>query len=161
MPPKPDLVFNTAPTAVETDHLSFNVQLSPTKPKQDLSHTTRPSAPIIKDWVSNFEKESETKVTQFVPSFAQSFEHVKSPRHSDQPIESTIPAATPVPYAPLTHSKPQTHRVPTAVLTQSKPVSNTAIRPLSAALPNFTVTRPRHAHQVITKFKSPKKAYNL
>nr|GEY39623.1 hypothetical protein [Tanacetum cinerariifolium] len=25
MPPKPDLVFNTAPTAVETDHLTFNV----------------------------------------------------------------------------------------------------------------------------------------
>nr|GEU56521.1 ribonuclease H-like domain-containing protein [Tanacetum cinerariifolium] len=36
MPPKPDLVFNTAPTAVETDHLAFNVQLSPTKPEQDM-----------------------------------------------------------------------------------------------------------------------------
>nr|GFA94712.1 hypothetical protein [Tanacetum cinerariifolium] len=30
MPPKRDLVFNTAPTAVETNHLTFNVQLSPT-----------------------------------------------------------------------------------------------------------------------------------
>nr|GEY42171.1 hypothetical protein [Tanacetum cinerariifolium] len=98
------LVFNIAPTAVETDHLSFNVQLSPTKPKQDLSHTTRPSAPIIKDWVSNFKEESETKVTQFVPSFAQSFEHVKSPRHFDQPIESTIPAATPVHASPKSNS---------------------------------------------------------
>nr|GFA92053.1 ribonuclease H-like domain-containing protein [Tanacetum cinerariifolium] len=49
MPPKPDLVFNTAPTTVETDHHAFNVQLSPTKPEQDLSHTTRPSAPIIED----------------------------------------------------------------------------------------------------------------
>nr|GFA66006.1 hypothetical protein [Tanacetum cinerariifolium] len=58
-------------------------------------------------------------------------------------------------YAPLTHSKPQKHRVPTAVLTQSKPVSNTTVRPVSAALPNFTVTRPRHAHQVVTKYKSP------
>nr|GFA77655.1 hypothetical protein [Tanacetum cinerariifolium] len=27
MPPKPDFVFNTAPTAVETDHPAFNVQL--------------------------------------------------------------------------------------------------------------------------------------
>nr|GFB53496.1 hypothetical protein [Tanacetum cinerariifolium] len=42
MSPKPDLVFNTIPTTVETDHLTFNVQLSPTKPEQDLSHTTRP-----------------------------------------------------------------------------------------------------------------------
>nr|GEW89071.1 ribonuclease H-like domain-containing protein [Tanacetum cinerariifolium]GEW89424.1 ribonuclease H-like domain-containing protein [Tanacetum cinerariifolium] len=67
MPPKPDLVFNTSPTAVETDHFSFDVQLSPTKP---------PKAP------------------QFVPSFAQSSKHVKSPRHSVRPIETTIPAAT-------------------------------------------------------------------
>nr|GEX11292.1 hypothetical protein [Tanacetum cinerariifolium] len=36
MPPKPDLVFNTAHTAVETDHSAFTVQLSPTKPEQDL-----------------------------------------------------------------------------------------------------------------------------
>nr|GEZ47675.1 putative retrotransposon protein [Tanacetum cinerariifolium] len=70
MPPKPDLVFNTAPTTVETDHLTFNVQLSPTKPEQDLSHTTRPNAPIIEDGVSDSEEEFETKVTQFVPSFA-------------------------------------------------------------------------------------------
>nr|GEV48647.1 hypothetical protein [Tanacetum cinerariifolium] len=47
--PKLDSVFNTAPTAIETDHHTFNVQLSPTKPEQDLSHTTRPSAPIIED----------------------------------------------------------------------------------------------------------------
>nr|GEV73917.1 retrovirus-related Pol polyprotein from transposon TNT 1-94 [Tanacetum cinerariifolium] len=183
MQPKPDLVFNTAPTAVETDHLTFNVQLSPTKPEQDLSHSTRPSAPIIKDWVSDSEEEPKTKAPQFVPSFAQSFEHVKTPRHSLQQIKTTIPAATPVPaspksnsigqrrnrkacfvcksvdhlikdcdyhtkkmaqptprnyanrghhkqYAPLTHSKPQKHRVPTVVLTQSKPVSNIVVRPV-------------------------------
>nr|GEY40312.1 putative ribonuclease H-like domain-containing protein [Tanacetum cinerariifolium] len=51
-------------------------------------------------------------------------------------------------YAPLTHSKPQKHMVPTTVLTQSKPVSNTVVRPVSAALPNIIVTRPRHAHHV-------------
>nr|GEU37631.1 putative ribonuclease H-like domain-containing protein [Tanacetum cinerariifolium] len=64
MPPKPDLVFNTAPTAVETDHHAFTFQLSLTKPEQDLSHTTRPSAPIIEDWISDFEDESETKAAQ-------------------------------------------------------------------------------------------------
>nr|GEZ84730.1 hypothetical protein [Tanacetum cinerariifolium] len=60
MPPKPDLVFHTASIAVETDHFAFNVQLSPTKPDQDLSHTNRPTAPIIEDWVSDSEDESET-----------------------------------------------------------------------------------------------------
>nr|GEV58270.1 hypothetical protein [Tanacetum cinerariifolium] len=49
MPPKPDLVFHNAPNDVETVHTAFNVELSPTKPDNDLSHTHRPSAPIIKD----------------------------------------------------------------------------------------------------------------
>nr|GEZ55307.1 ribonuclease H-like domain-containing protein [Tanacetum cinerariifolium] len=57
MPPKPDLLFNNAPNAVETDHPAFNVKLSPPKPDQDLSHTNRPSTPIIEDWVSNSEDE--------------------------------------------------------------------------------------------------------
>nr|GFA27688.1 hypothetical protein [Tanacetum cinerariifolium] len=79
MPHKPDLVFNTAPIPVETNHLAFNVQLSPTKPEQVLSYTSRPSAPIIEDWVSNFEEESEPKDSQqSVPSFAQT--NISPPR---------------------------------------------------------------------------------
>nr|GEX73140.1 hypothetical protein [Tanacetum cinerariifolium] len=57
MPPKPNLVFNNASTAVETNHLAFNVQLSPAKPDQDLTRTTRPTSPIIEDWVSDSEDE--------------------------------------------------------------------------------------------------------
>nr|GEV04857.1 retrovirus-related Pol polyprotein from transposon TNT 1-94 [Tanacetum cinerariifolium] len=60
MLPKPDLVFNTAPTTVETDHPTF-------------------TAP------------------QIVPSFLQSSEQVKSPRHSVKHVETTIPATTPKP----------------------------------------------------------------
>nr|GEV32613.1 ribonuclease H-like domain-containing protein [Tanacetum cinerariifolium] len=45
--------------------------------------------------------------------------------------------------------------VPAAVLTQYKPVSNTAVRPVSAAMPKFMVTRPRLAHPTVTKSKSP------
>nr|GFA36603.1 putative ribonuclease H-like domain-containing protein [Tanacetum cinerariifolium]GFA36746.1 putative ribonuclease H-like domain-containing protein [Tanacetum cinerariifolium] len=104
MPLKPDLVFNTAPTTVGTDHLAFNVQLSPTKPVQDLSHTTKPSAPIIEDWFSDSDIESEPKAPQFVPSFAQSSEHVKTPRHIVQQIETTIPVATPTPTSPKSNS---------------------------------------------------------
>nr|GEY04180.1 hypothetical protein [Tanacetum cinerariifolium] len=168
----------------------------------------RPSAPIIEDRVFDFEEESQTKVPQVVPSFAQSSEHVKSSRHSVKLIETLIPAATPAPtslktnssgkrrnkkacfvcksvdhlikdcnfhakkmtkptqrnhgnkgyntqYASLIHSKPKQHLVPTAVLTQSKPVLNTAVRPVSAARPNISVTRPRYAHHDFTKSKSP------
>nr|GFB65943.1 hypothetical protein [Tanacetum cinerariifolium] len=65
----PNLFFYTAPIAVETDHSAFTVQLSPTKHTQDLSHTNRPTTPIIEDWVSDSEDESETKAPQIVPSF--------------------------------------------------------------------------------------------
>nr|GFC66437.1 hypothetical protein [Tanacetum cinerariifolium] len=51
---------NFALMAFSSNSSSDN-ELSPPKPKQNLSHTSRPSAPIIKDWVSNSEEESETK----------------------------------------------------------------------------------------------------
>nr|GFA78689.1 hypothetical protein [Tanacetum cinerariifolium] len=82
IPPKPDLVFNNETNAVETIHPAFNVKLSPTEPNQDLSHTNRPSTPIIEDWVSDSEDESETKTPQNVLSFVQPTEQVKSLRPS-------------------------------------------------------------------------------
>nr|GFB26460.1 hypothetical protein [Tanacetum cinerariifolium] len=59
--------------------------LSPSKPTQDLSHTNRPTTPIIKDWVSDSEDESETKALQIVLSFVQSSKQMKTPRNSVQP----------------------------------------------------------------------------
>nr|GEU58973.1 putative ribonuclease H-like domain-containing protein [Tanacetum cinerariifolium] len=40
-------------------------------------------------------------------------------------------------YAPLTHQNPQKYMVPAAVLTQSKPVHITVVRPVSAAVPKL------------------------
>nr|GEZ62890.1 hypothetical protein [Tanacetum cinerariifolium] len=45
--------------------------------------------------------------------------------------------------------------VPAAVLTQSKPVSNTVVRHVSAVVPKFMVTQPRLTHPIVTKSKSP------
>nr|GEV07450.1 retrovirus-related Pol polyprotein from transposon TNT 1-94 [Tanacetum cinerariifolium] len=162
MPSKPNLVFHTAPIAVETDHSAFTVQLSPSKPAQDLSHTTRPLAPIIEDWVSDSEDESEPNDPQSVPSFVQSFEQVKTPRHSVQPVKAPILDATPKPTSPKSngsgkrknrktcfvcrsvdhlikdcdyHVKKKAQPTPRnyahRVLTQSKPVSIIAVRPIS------------------------------
>nr|GEU34816.1 putative reverse transcriptase domain-containing protein [Tanacetum cinerariifolium] len=158
--------------------------------------------------VSDSEDESETKAPQILPSFVQSSEQVKSPRHSVKHAETTIPATTPKPtsakptssgkkrnrkacfvcksmdhlikdydyhakkmaqptprnhahrsnhkkYSPLTHPNPQKHMVPAAVLIQSKPVSITAIRPVSTTVPKFSVTQPRHSKHFVTKSKSP------
>nr|GFC78445.1 hypothetical protein [Tanacetum cinerariifolium] len=93
MPPKPNLVFNNAPNNIETNHPAFNVKLSPTKPDNDLSHTHRPSAPIIEDWVPDSEDEYVTKTSQNVPSFVQPTSQVKYPRLSVTHVETSIPSA--------------------------------------------------------------------
>nr|GEV49146.1 ribonuclease H-like domain-containing protein [Tanacetum cinerariifolium] len=93
MPPKPDLVFHDAPNVNETDHTAFNVELSPIKPDIDLSHTYRPSAPIIEDWVSDSKDDSEAEIPQNTPSFVQTTKQVKPPRSSVKTVDNFIPAA--------------------------------------------------------------------
>nr|GEV09248.1 hypothetical protein [Tanacetum cinerariifolium] len=102
MLPKPDLVFHTPPSD-ENEHIAFNVQISPTKPEQDLSF--RPSAPIIENWVFDSEEDNMPHVSKDVPSFAQSYELVKSPRHSGQLFQAPIPVAPTVPLRSNPHSK--------------------------------------------------------
>nr|GEW33662.1 ribonuclease H-like domain-containing protein [Tanacetum cinerariifolium] len=67
---------------------------SPTKPNKDLSQLNMPSAPIIEDWVSdsNDESEGEHMPTQKAPSFVQTPEHVKTPRPFVKPVEHPISA---------------------------------------------------------------------
>nr|GEW64909.1 ribonuclease H-like domain-containing protein [Tanacetum cinerariifolium] len=50
------------------------------------------TAPIIKDWVSDSEDESEGEPmpTQKAPSFVHTYEHVKPPRPSIKPVEHPI-----------------------------------------------------------------------
>nr|GEY53481.1 ribonuclease H-like domain-containing protein [Tanacetum cinerariifolium] len=94
MPPKHDLVFYDAPTTNETVLTILNVKPSTTKPNTDLSQTHRPSAPLIKDWVSDSEDEyeGEPMLTQKALSFVQPSEHVKTPRPSVKPVEHHVPA---------------------------------------------------------------------
>nr|GEX68755.1 hypothetical protein [Tanacetum cinerariifolium] len=70
MPPKPNLVFNTTPLIVESDHSAFNVYLSPAKPTQAIPHTTESMTHIIEDWVSDSEDEYEPNDSQSVLSSA-------------------------------------------------------------------------------------------
>nr|GEY76708.1 hypothetical protein [Tanacetum cinerariifolium] len=98
-------------------------------------------------------------------------------RHYVQHVETSIPAATPKAsksknmaqptprnhahrghhkqYAPLTNTNPQKHLVLAAVLTLSKPLSITTVRPVSVDVPKIKVTRPIHASLIGTKSKSP------
>nr|GEV21881.1 copia protein [Tanacetum cinerariifolium] len=148
MPPKPDLVFNTAPTAVETNHPAFNhVEISiPTatpkpatpKPTSSVKIRNRKACVVCKS-LDHLIKDCAyhaKKMAQPTPR-----NHAHRGNHKQ--------------YAPLTHTNPQKHMVPASVLTQSKPISITADRPVSAAVPKIQVTRPRHAKPVVTKFNSP------
>nr|GEX65193.1 putative ribonuclease H-like domain-containing protein [Tanacetum cinerariifolium] len=177
MPPKHDLVFHDAPNVNTTVHTAFNVELSHIKPDTNLSHTHRPSAPIIKDWVSDSEDDYEAKLTHNVPSFVQPNEQVKTPRSSVKPVKTSILAnnhKTYIPkpksngnsrnhaqrgnhqqYARMTLLNPQRHVVPIAVLTKSKLVSLTAAREVTTAVSPNNVTRPRTVKTIVTKPHSP------
>nr|GEU74180.1 reverse transcriptase domain-containing protein [Tanacetum cinerariifolium] len=177
MPPKPDLIFNNAPNAVETDHPAFNVKLSPTNPDQDLSHTISSSVPIIEDWVSDSEDESETKTLQnkLIPKptsnrkrenrkacfVCKSLDHlIKDCDYHDKTMAQPIARnhahrGNNKHYAQMTVHTPQRHVVHAAVLTQSKPIPITAVRPVSTAVPKTSVTRPRHDKPIVTKTNSP------
>nr|GEX41328.1 retrovirus-related Pol polyprotein from transposon TNT 1-94 [Tanacetum cinerariifolium] len=183
MPPKPDLVFHDAPNVNEIDHTAFNVKLSPTKPDKSLSHTHRPSALIIEDWVFDSEDDSEAEIPQNTSSFVQPTEQVKPPRSSVKAVEISIPTANyktvisklkshgncrnrkacfdpctkgnHQQYARMKLLNPQRQVVPTTVLTKSKLVSITAARPVTAVVLKTYVTRPRPAKFVVTKPHSP------
>nr|GEV22761.1 putative ribonuclease H-like domain-containing protein [Tanacetum cinerariifolium] len=84
MPPKHDLVFTNDPTASESIANVFNMDFNTHKPSKDMSKTYRPDAPIVKDWISDFEYETEIESVpkQREPSFVKSTEYVKSTRES-------------------------------------------------------------------------------
>nr|GEV29429.1 retrovirus-related Pol polyprotein from transposon TNT 1-94 [Tanacetum cinerariifolium] len=151
MPPKPDLS------------------------EQALSYTTRRTSPIIEDWVSDSEDESKTNAPQIVSSFVHSSKTVKTPSHSVQQVETSIPAATPTSESPKSASsgkrrnrkacfmcKSVDHLIKdcdyhTKKMAQPTPrnYAHMAVRPVSAAMPKINVTQPRYAHLIVTKFKSP------
>nr|GEY54277.1 hypothetical protein [Tanacetum cinerariifolium] len=125
MPPKPELVFHHAPNVTETAHTAFNVELSPSKPNTNLSHTHRSSVPIIEDWISDLEDEYKAK----------KMDQTSVRKHAQR--------GNPQQYARMALPYPQKHVVLTAVLTKSKLVPITAARLVTVDVPKPIVTRPR------------------
>nr|GEV88097.1 uncharacterized mitochondrial protein AtMg00810-like [Tanacetum cinerariifolium] len=133
MPPKLDLVFHDSPNVTETVHTTFNVELSPPKPDKDLSH--RPSAPIIKDWVSDSEDDSEAKIPQNAPSFVQPTENkqvstVVSPNNLTRPRPAKTVVTKP-------HSPPRRH----VNRSQSPKPSNFSLKVTAAKAPMDNVVQ--------------------
>nr|GFA84126.1 ribonuclease H-like domain-containing protein [Tanacetum cinerariifolium] len=116
--------------------------LSPTKPEQDLS--SRPSAPIIKHWVSDSEEDDMPQVSKDVPSFAQKLDQRT---YASRDIHKQ--------YALVNHSKFPLHTVPAAVSPRSQSVLTTAVRTVSAVKPIFSMTRPKLASHTVSKSQTP------
>nr|GEZ27983.1 ribonuclease H-like domain-containing protein [Tanacetum cinerariifolium] len=102
-------------------------------------------------------------VTKDVPSFAQSPELVKSPRHSGLLSHPPMLVAPPVPLRTNSPSKGLRRTKKTcfvckssaATPPKSQPVLTTAARPVSAVKPYFSKARPNIASHAVSKSKSP------
>nr|GEZ51426.1 hypothetical protein [Tanacetum cinerariifolium] len=107
----------------------------------------RPSTPIIEDWVSDSEDDSEDEIPPNTPSFVQPITQVKTPRPSVKTLETFIPAANHKTVIPTPKSNGN-HRNRNAcfvsVLTKSKLVPITVARPVTAAFPK-PLGNPQHA----------------
>nr|GEW95443.1 ribonuclease H-like domain-containing protein [Tanacetum cinerariifolium] len=89
LPPKPDLVFTDDPNTSESVANMFNVESSTNKPSKDMSKPYRLDAPIVKDWIFDFEDETEIESVpkQREPSFVKSTEHVNTSRESVKKVK--------------------------------------------------------------------------
>nr|GEU59825.1 putative ribonuclease H-like domain-containing protein [Tanacetum cinerariifolium] len=157
---------NFALMAIPSSSSASDNELSLAKPAKDLSHITRSMPPIIEDWVSDTEDESEPNDPQNVLSFVQPTEHVKPYGHSDQPVEASILDSTPKLTSPKTNCSGKRKNKKTCfmcrsvdhlikdLLTKSKPVSVTAVRPISTDVSKIMKSRPRHAHSLNKKSNS-------
>nr|GEW50192.1 hypothetical protein [Tanacetum cinerariifolium] len=184
MPPKPDLVFNNSSNDVETDHPAFTVKLSPTKPENDLSYTHRPSASIIPIKQVQTPRLSVHNVETSIPS-ANSKTVIPKPTSNgnrgnrkaccvykslDHLIkdcdyhEKKMAQPTARNHAQRENYKdcarmslpnPHRHVVLAPILTQSKLVPITIVRPVTTAVLKTSVTRPRQAKTIVTKTNSP------
>nr|GEW21503.1 hypothetical protein [Tanacetum cinerariifolium] len=126
MPPKPDLVFNNAPNAVETDHPAFTVQLSPTKPDHDLPSVEHDETSIL---AATPEPASPKPTSNGKCMNRKACFVCKSLDHLIKYCNS--------------HEKKMAQPT-TAVVTQSKPVPITDARPVSTVVPKIK-GNPQHA----------------
>nr|GEV72348.1 retrovirus-related Pol polyprotein from transposon TNT 1-94 [Tanacetum cinerariifolium] len=153
MPPKPDLVFHTPPSD-ENEHLTFNVQLSPTKPEQDLS--SRPIAPPVPLRTHSPSKGlRRTKKTYFVCK-SETYLIKDCDFHARKLTQKSY-ASRDIHkhHAPMNHSKLPLHKVSAAAPSKSQPVLTVAARTVSAVKPQFSKTHPNIASYAMVNAAKP------
>nr|GEW87638.1 ribonuclease H-like domain-containing protein [Tanacetum cinerariifolium] len=162
LPLKPDLVFTDNPNASESLANVINVDSSKHKPIKDMSKTHRPDAPIIEEWISDSEDETEIESVpkQREPSFVKSTEHVKYFREIVMKVEHHKQAVNlrtnnHKSRVRMTHPHLNRNVVPTPVLTRSRLVSLNAARLVPTAVTQSTVKSTWPIKHVVNKAHSP------
>nr|GFC42865.1 hypothetical protein [Tanacetum cinerariifolium] len=138
-----------------------------------------PSAPIIKDWISDSKEDDMPQPPMLVappvplrtnsPSkgyrkpkkaccVCKSVDHlIKDCDFHARKLAQKSYASRDIhkQYAPMNHSKFPLHKVSAAAPPKSQPVLTTAAKPVSAVKQKFSKTRPNLASHVVSKSKSP------
>nr|GEX12100.1 ribonuclease H-like domain, reverse transcriptase, RNA-dependent DNA polymerase [Tanacetum cinerariifolium] len=155
---------------------------STTKPNKNLSQSNRPSAPIIEDWVSDSEDESEVEHHIPVENLRKDIPKSQGHRHSwirkacfvcksltylikdydyyekkmvQKPVRNHAQRGNHQHYARMLDPHPHRHVVPITVLTRSRLVPFTAARPVTTVVPQTKVQHQRPTKHGVTKAPSP------
>nr|GFA06816.1 hypothetical protein [Tanacetum cinerariifolium] len=184
MPPKPDLVFYDAPNDNETVHTAFNVSDSEDDSEDEiLQHAPSFVQPIeqVKTPMP-YDKTIETcippastkttipkpksngnRMNQKACFVCKSLDHLikdcdfYEKKMAQTSVRNHVQKGNHQQYAKMKLPNPLIHVIPTVVLTKSKHVPITATRPVTAAVPNPLVTKPRQAQPIVTKPHTPPK----
>nr|GEU79288.1 copia protein [Tanacetum cinerariifolium] len=162
LPLKPDLVFTDDTNSSESVANVLNVDSNKNKPSIDMFKTHRPDAPIIEDWLSDSEDETEIESVpkQKEPSFVKSTKHVKTFRESVKKVEHNKQAEhlrtnTQKSRVRMTHPHSNRNVVPTTILTKSSLVSLNIARPVPTAVNQSSVRSTWPVKHVVNKAHSP------
>nr|GFB12735.1 hypothetical protein [Tanacetum cinerariifolium] len=107
------------------------------------------------DWSYQEEEEPVNYALMAFSSSSSSSDNELSPTKPEQDLSYTNRPTAPIIEDWVSDSKDESETKAPQILTQSKQLSITAVRPVSTAVPQFKVTRPRHAKPIVTKTNSP------
>nr|GEW12341.1 hypothetical protein [Tanacetum cinerariifolium] len=171
--------FHDASTDSET---VTNIEPSNSKSSKTMSQTNRPFAPIIKDWVSDSEDESDVEHPTHAENLRKDISKSRGHKHSwnrkacfvckrvnhlikdydyyekkmvQNPVWNHAMRVNHQNSIQMTHPHSKKHVVPMAVLTRSRLVPLNAARLVTTIVPQTNVKHQRPAKHVVNKPHSP------
>nr|GEY69091.1 putative ribonuclease H-like domain-containing protein [Tanacetum cinerariifolium] len=153
LPPKPDLVFTGNPNASESVANVINVESSTNKSSKDMSKTLRSDAPIVEDWISDSEDETEIE-SMSLNHLIKDCDYYEK-QMVQKPMWNSAMRVNHQSSVRMTHPYSNRNVVSTTVLTRSRLVSLNAATPVTTAVTRSTVKSTWLVKHVVNKAHSP------